>query len=137
MITGWLFDAYPLNDKIILWIIKDNQPPHRIEQSWLPSIYVASSDQEKLRSLTKDNEIMSLAKEFFFVSKFERASDTTPSKVLQIKTESQNITRLARKIESLAKFGIIRLYNVDIPPEQTYFYEKDIFPLGKFTLDND
>src|SRR2546428_13918511 len=105
MITGWLFDAYPLNDRIVLWIIQNNQPPVRIEQNWLPSIYVASSYQEKLYSLTKNKEITSLAKEFSFVSKFERPSDTARSKVLQIKTEARNIIRLAKKIESLEKFG--------------------------------
>src|SRR5207245_11165897 len=114
MTTGWLFDAYPLDDRIVLWIIQNNQP-YRIEQSWLPSIYVASSYQEKLYSLTKNKDITSLAREFTFVSKFERPSDTARSNVLQIKTEARNIIRIAKKIESLERFGIIRLYNVDIP----------------------
>ncbi len=44
-----------------------------------------------------------------------------------------NASSLARKIEKLNKnnkFGNIRLYNVDLPPAQSYFYEHDIFPLA-------
>ena len=44
---------------------------------------------------------------------------------------------LARNIERLDKFGTYRLYNVDVPAEQLYFYENNLYPLGKYQISGD
>ena len=60
-------------------------------------------------------------------------SDTKKSKVLQITTKrSSEVLKIAKNIERLDTFGKYRLYNVDVPPEQMYLYENDLYPLGEF-----
>ena len=132
MISGWLFDAYTLNGNMIFWIKKTNSTMIRVvDKSWNHKIYVAS-DKSLLKSIIENNEILSMVKEYNFLSKFELVTDTKRSQVLEMELKDSTYTlKLAEKIERLGRFGQFRLYNVGILPEQSYFYEHDIFPLMK------
>ena len=137
MITGWLFDAYSLDGKIILWI-KDDKKTHRIEKQWTPSIYVASDSESKLDILQTNPLIKPFVKQFNKVNRIERVSDLTKSKVLRITAKkSSELVMLAKNIERLDRFGAYRLYNVDVPPEQMYLYQNNLYPLGKYQIIND
>ena len=140
-ISGWLFDIYPLADKMIFWIKQkkngNNSNTIRLEDNWTHSIYVAANDKADLNSIlleSKENEnIQSLIKDHEFVSQYEKIIDTTKSNVLKLTLlDSTKALTLARRIERLGggKFGKYRLYNVDIQPAQSYFYEHNIFPLA-------
>ena len=134
MISGWLFDVYPLNDKIILWI--KNKKTHRIEINWTPSVYVASNTRYKLDKLWKNSQIKSLIKNHEWTKKIEKAYDLNESTVLKLSLKNSfDLLKLGKIIEGLDEFGVYRLYNVDVPPAQTFMYENDLFPLGKYDLD--
>lgn len=133
MISGWLFDAYALNGSMIFWIKKDNSSTTiRLEdKSWNHKIYVAS-EKSLLKSVIENNEILSMVKEYHFISKYELITDTKKSQVLELELKDPTYAlKLAKKIEKMGRFGQSRLYNVDILPEQSYFYEHDVFPLMK------
>lgn len=133
MISGWLFDAYALNGSMIFWIKKDNSSTTiRVEdKSWNHKIYVAS-EKSLLKSVIENNEILSMVKEYHFISKYELITDTKKSQVLELELKDPTYSlKLAKKIEKMGRFGQSRLYNVDILPEQSYFYEHDVFPLMK------
>jgi DNA polymerase elongation subunit (family B) len=133
MISGWLFDAYALNGSMIFWIKKDNSATTiRVEdKSWNHKIYVAS-EKSLLKSVIENNEILSMVKEYHFISKYELITDTKKSQVLEVELKDPTYSlKLAKKIEKMGRFGQSRLYNVDILPEQAYFYEHDVFPLMK------
>ncbi len=132
MIRGWLFDVYTLDDKIILWI--KNKKIHRLEKQWTPCLYVAS-DRYKLDKLRKNPKIISLVKNYEWVNKIEKVSDIEESKVLKFTVKkSSDLIRLGKTIEELDKFGVYRLYNVDVPPAQSFMYENNLFPLGKYNI---
>ncbi|MCZ6582754.1 MAG: hypothetical protein O6761_06260 [Thaumarchaeota archaeon] len=132
MIRGWLFDVYPLDDKIILWI--KNKKIYRLEKQWAPCLYVAS-DRYKLDKLRKNPKIISLVKNYEWVNKIEKVSDIEESKVLKFTVKkSSDLIRLGKTIEELDKFGVYRLYNVDVPPAQSFMYENNLFPLGKYNI---
>ena len=133
MISGWLFDAYALNGSMIFWIKKDNSSTTiRVEDKrWNHKIYVAS-EKSLLKSVIENNEILSMVKEYHFISKYELITDTKKSQVLELELKDPTYSlKLAKKIEKMGRFGQSRLYNVDILPEQSYFYEHDVFPLMK------
>jgi len=133
MIHGWLFDIYSLDNKIILWI--KNKKIHRLEKRWTPSLYVASDTRYHLDRLGKNSEIISLIKKSIWVNKIEKISDLEESKILKFTVKnSSDILKLGKIIDAFDKFGIYRLYNVDIPPAQTFMYEHDLFPLGKYKI---
>src|SRR5919197_1216561 len=138
MTSGWLFDVYPLDNKMIFWIKQENGDIIRLEDSsWSRSIFVVSdSYTDLLKSIQKDEKnIGSLVKEYEFSSScyYERIIDTRESKVLKLTlSDSTKALTLSRRIEMLdgSKCGKYRIYNVDLLPAQSYFYEHDIFPLA-------
>lgn len=133
MITGWLFDVYPLNDKIILWF--KNKKTYRLEKEWTPSLYVASNTKHNLEKIQKNAKVIQLIKKHEWENKIEKASDTKESLVLKLTLKnSSQLLSLAKIIEGLDAFGTYRLYNADIPPAQTFMYENNLFPLGKYKI---
>lgn len=67
-----------------------------------------------------------MVKEYHFISKYELITDTKKSQVLELELKDPTYAlKLAKKIERMGRFGQSRLYNVDILPEQSYFYEHD------------
>lgn len=133
MITGWLFDAYALQNKMVLWI--KNKKTHRIEVDWNSSLYVASQNKHKLKELVKNPTIIPFLKNSSWVERFEKVSDLKKSKVLKLTIKNPfDLLPLARRIEQSDEYGTYLLYNVDISSEQIYFYENDLFPLGKYAL---
>src|SRR5690242_3017877 len=141
MISGWLFDAYPLEDKMVFWIKQQNGNTIRLEDNgWSHSIYVASDDKSNLKSIVNEvqqnnnNNISSLVKDYEFISRYEKITNNNKSDVLKlILYDSTKALTLAKRIEAIngnSEFGKLRLYNVDLAPEQSYFYEHDIFPLA-------
>jgi len=147
MISGWLFDVYPLDKKMVFWIKQEDGSTIRLEDnSWGHSVYVASDCNSYLKSVVVDNTVVdsncddandsiaSLVKNYEFVSRYERITDVTKSDVLKLKlADSTKALTLARKIDTIDgnhEFGKHRTYNVDVIPSQSYFYEHDIFPLA-------
>jgi len=145
MISGWLFDAYSSEDKMVFWIKQQNGNTIRLEDNgWSHSIYVASDDKSDLKSIVNeaqhddnddnDNDnvsISSLVKDYEFISRYEKITDNNKTDVLKLMLyDSTKALTLAKRINDNSKFGKFRLYNVDLLPEQSYFYERDIFPLA-------
>src|SRR5437867_1950241 len=131
MISGCLFDAYPLSDKMVFWIKQNNGKTTRIIDDWTHSIYVASDSKSTLKSIINKEEISSFVKDYEIRTKYEKMTDTIESEVLQLTlTESTKAAQLASRIERIARFGEVRLYNVDVLPAQSYFYDHNIFPLA-------
>ncbi|MDQ3884615.1 MAG: hypothetical protein M3239_04135, partial [Thermoproteota archaeon] len=55
--SGWLFDAYPLNDRMVLWIKDESGNSIRLEDNWTPSIYVAAESKEELKTLVRNSAV--------------------------------------------------------------------------------
>ena len=143
IITGWLFDAYPSKDnsKMVFWIrLKDLQEDKkgyiRIEEKWQNYFYVASNTISILKQLVQNDIISSLIRSYDFVKKSETITDTKKSTVLKLTTFSKNL-KLANTIEKMDGYKDFRLYNIDLLPEQQYFFDHDIFPLGLFEITDD
>lgn len=127
---------------MVFWIKQENGDTIRLEENWGHSIYVSSDDESNLKSivnridsdLSGDDNFGCLVKGYEFTSRYERITDRTKSDVLKLKlSDSTKALTLARKIETIDgnyKFGRFRLYNVDLLPAQSYFYEQNIFPLA-------
>lgn len=133
MTSGFLFDSYPVGSTMISWM-KDGNSMTRIEDSWTPSVYVACNNKQDLDKLPDNKKILPYIVKAEQVKRFEKVSDLEKTLVLQLQLKDSNsILHLAKTIESSYQFGKYRLYNVDVPPAQSYFYEHGIFPFGKFS----
>ena len=140
--NGWLFDIYYQKDRMILWIKERKGNVKRLEYLWSPSIYVTSDLKSELVDLVGNSKISSSIKEYQFEYKFEHPSSVIVDKCKRNVTlrltlsDSIHILNLAKRIERLSiRFGHYRLYNVDISPEQSFLYEKDLYPLGLYNIE--
>jgi hypothetical protein len=58
-VSGWLFDAYPIKDRMIFWIKDENgRSIKRLEDAWTPSIYVGSDS--KIEQFSTISKVMTL-----------------------------------------------------------------------------
>jgi DNA polymerase, archaea type len=141
MISGWLLDAYPLDNKMVFWVKQENGNSIRLEDNrWGHSIYVASDSNSYLKSIVdaimdgSNDGIAHLVKDYQFTSRYEKITDIIKSDVLKLTlADSRKALTLARKIDAIDgnhEFGKYRIYDVDVLPSQSYFYEHDIFPLA-------
>jgi DNA polymerase I len=132
-VSGWLFDAYHIKDRMVFWIKDENgRYINRLEDSWTPSIYVGSNSKTELEILSENRAVQHYIKSYDFVSRHERIRDHKQSIVLQLTlANASKATSLANAIEDINAHDRFRLYNVDILPAQAYFYEHDLFPLAK------
>lgn len=129
MLSGWLFDAYAKEDKMVCWIRKNNGETQKIEDKWSHPIYVASNDNSLFKKILESEDLAEHISSSYIVPKYEKLTDTKQSMVLQIRLKDSNkATKVASKIERKFSFGETRLYNVDVLPAQTYFYEHGLFP---------
>src|SRR5689334_18624995 len=105
MISGWLFDAYPLYDKMVFWIKQENNNATiRLEDNWTHSIYAASDDKTALNSIlyAEDKNISDFIKYCEFKSRYERITDIARSEILKLTlVDSTKAQILARMIEAI------------------------------------
>ncbi|HET8793265.1 MAG TPA: DNA polymerase domain-containing protein, partial [Nitrososphaeraceae archaeon] len=106
------------------------------EEKWQNYFFTASNDKSKLDQLVQNDSILSLTSSYDFVNKFETITDTKQSTVLRLTTLGKKV-KLTNMIETMNGYADFRLYNVDLFPEQQYFFDHDIFPLGLFELHHD
>ncbi|MFZ0367015.1 MAG: DNA polymerase domain-containing protein, partial [Nitrososphaeraceae archaeon] len=129
MFSGWLFDAYAKNDKMVFWIRQSNGETIRLVDDWCHPIYVATDEHLLFEQILTSEDIVKHISSSEIVQKYENLTDSKESMVLQIRLKDSNsAAKVASKIEKKFSFGKIRLYNVDVLPAQTYFYEYGIFP---------
>ena len=127
---GWILDLYTESPgKMVVWLKLENGETRRLTDRWAPSIFVASDDKKDLADLEKGK-----GRDFSWsrrVMKLERATDRAESEVLELVVDdAKKLAPLAEAVERSRPFGTYRLYNVDVPPEQMYLYENDLFPLA-------
>ena len=124
---------------MVLWIKQKNDDggAKRLEYPWSSSIYVAADLKSELNSLIGNSQISCFAKGFEFKEKYEYPSEQGKKEILKLTVnDSSQIATLAKNIENLcSRFGHYRLYNVDVSPEQSFLYEKDIYPLGLYNIE--
>ncbi len=127
---GWILDLYTESPgKMVVWLKLEGGETRRLVDRWAPSIFAASDSRQDLADLEKG-----MGREFSWsrrVTRYERATDRSESEVLELVVDdAKKLAPLAEGVERSRPFGAYRLYNVDVPPEQMYLYENDLFPLA-------
>ena len=118
---------------MVFWIKQQQEDGSvvRLEDKWTHSIYVGADDKPRLKSALAQVGASQLVKGYEFVQKYERITDASKSEVLKVTlSNSYRAEELAKQIMLAGRFGEFRLYNVDVLPAQSYFYEHGIFPLA-------
>ena len=127
-IHGRLFDLYPLESSMILWIKEEDGRLRRFEDPFRPRFYAQGRKSDLLdlfRSLQKERwtagHQWDKKKEFWSGEEVE---------VMEIEVvDSEHYAQLPKILPPWEEK--MTFYNCDIPLPQTYLYEKRVFPTGR------
>jgi DNA polymerase-2 len=126
-IRGWLFDLYPLESSMILWIKGEDGSLRRFEDPFRPRFYARGS-QEDLLSLFHSLERERRTTGYRWTQKREFWSG---DEVETMEIELGNPEHYAQISKILPRWEErVTFYNCDIPTAQAYLYEKKLFPTG-------
>jgi DNA polymerase elongation subunit (family B) len=131
-IHGWLFDLYPLESSMILWIKEEDGGLHRFEDPFQSRFYAQGKKSDLLalfRSLQNGRWAAGYQwtrqKEFWSGNEVE---------VMEIEVvDSEHYAHLPRILPEWEEK--IVFYNCDIPLAQAYLYERKIFPTGRCIME--
>lgn len=114
---------------MVVWLKLEDGRAVRLVDHWSPSIFVAADD---LSGLSIPLKIIGSDLAWTrVVSRRERVVDCGPTDVVEAKVkDAKRLQQVGGRLERLGPFGAHRLYNVDVPPAQSYLYEHDLFPLA-------
>jgi len=129
-IQGWLFDLYPLQSSMILWIKDRDSSLHRFEDPYRSRFYAQGKRHDLLSlvySLQKDRWATGYQwtrkKEFWSGDEVE---------VMEIEvSDADHYAQLPQVLSPWEEKVVF--YNCDIPLPQAYLYEKRLFPTGRCT----
>ena len=127
---GWILDLYPGKPgEMVVWLKLENGDAVRLVDEWSPSIFIGTDNKSDF-----DVPLQTLGHDFLWtrvVRRRERVTDSADSEVVEAKLkDAKKAQQIAGRIERLGPFGTFRLYNADVPPGQSYLYERDLFPLA-------
>jgi len=127
-IRGRLFDLYPLESSMILWIKEEDGSLRRFEDPFRPRFY-AQGEKNDLLSLFQTLQKGGRAVGYQWTRKKELWSGDEVE-VMEIEViDSEHYAQLSRVLPQWEER--ITFYNCDIPLPQTYLYGKKIFPTGR------
>ena len=127
---GWILDLYPGKPgEMVVWLKLEGGGAVRLVDRWSPSIFIGADTKSDF-----DVPLQTLRHDFEWtrtVRRRERVTDADDSEVVEARLkDAQKAQQVAGRIERLGPFGTFRLYNADVPPGQSYLYERDLFPLA-------
>jgi len=130
-VRGWLFDVYPSGpDEMTVWIIAKNGKRIKLIDTFIHRIHVLGNSSN-IKDLVDNIKSSRSVTGWRLVEKYANFIDASKKKLLEVDiSDYGKASFFAKEILRLGEYGKYRLYNVDVPVSQAYFYEKDIFPLA-------
>ena len=127
-IQGWLFDLYPLDSSMILWIREEDGRLRRLEDPFRARFY-AQGKRSDLFDLFHSLQRGRRAAGYQWTRKRDLWSGDEVE-VMEIEiVDSEQYAQLPRILPQWEEK--ITFYNCDIPLSQTYLYERKMFPTGR------
>ena len=126
VLQGWLFDVYPSNDGMVVWLIDREGKPHGLRCPYAPSMYISGdrrardTAEEALRSLgIRISMSPAVQKELM-----------SGDEINVLRVAVHNPLAYPAVARRLARVPGLTLYNCDIPAGRLFFYESRLFPLA-------
>jgi len=131
IITGWLFDVYPNETNLTLWVIGDDGQRYRFYQDFTVAIY-AAGPFHRLRQLWKWLEDQPISVD---LSRRER-KDVFQGMITVLAVEVLQPVRLDELFRGMVSaFPDLTFYDGDISIPLRYAAAFDVFPLARCQLE--
>jgi DNA polymerase elongation subunit (family B) len=137
-VKGWILDAYPsATGQFAVWIITETGERLRLTDSFKPKVYVSGKEDSLQRlasQLIYDNAVVS----WDFVRRHARATDSEDSTVLEVTLKDcRNSPSFTQRVLKSGRYLQYEVFNCDLKHEQTYFYNRDVFPLALVEIETE
>jgi DNA polymerase-2 len=131
-IHGWLFDLYPLESSMVLWIKEKDGGLHRFEDSFQPRFYAQGKKGDLLDLFhSLQNGRWAAGYQWTRQKEFWSGGEV---EVMEIEVvDPEHYAYLPRILPEWEEG--ITFYNCDIPLPQAYLYERKIFPTGRCMME--
>ncbi|MGD0636544.1 MAG: DNA polymerase domain-containing protein, partial [Nitrososphaerales archaeon] len=125
-------DVYPGRaGEMVAWLKKDDGGAVRLTDSWRNAVYVSSSP-EGLEQLAEWAEHQYAVFSCEYVNRRVNVFEYAKRPVLKLTLRNADHSeRLAKELEMLDVKSPLHIFNADLMPAQTYFFEKELFPLAR------
>ncbi len=131
-VEGWLFDAYPGDAGIILWLLDDDGRPHRVQYRYHPAMFIAG---ERPAVAAAERALQQAAIKITLTPTVQRelmSGDEIPVTRLAV----HNPLAYPSTMRLLTKVPGITLYNCDIAVAHLFFYDTGLFPLARCVVEH-
>ncbi len=131
-VEGWLFDAYPGDAGIILWLLDDAGRPHRVQYRYHPAMFIAG---ERPAVAAAERALQQAAIKITLTPTVQRelmSGDEIPVTRLAV----HNPLAFPTTMRLLTKVPGITLYNCDIAVAHLFFYDTGLFPLARCVVEH-
>jgi DNA polymerase elongation subunit (family B) len=131
---GWLFDVYPAQTTMVVWLYQEDGALLRLEDPFRPRLYARgrSDDLQALARATLRTRVCSrctLTRQREFWSR---------ELVTVLALEVADYRMFPRLLRRLPEFeSRITFYNCDLPLPQYYLYCRKLFPFGQCEVEHD
>jgi DNA polymerase-2 len=131
---GWLFDVYPAQATMVVWLYQEDGTLLRLEDPFRPRLY-AHGGAEDLRALARTTLRSRICSRCALMRRREFWSGKF---VTVLALEVADYGMFPRLLRRLAEFeSRITFYNCDLPLPQYYLYCRHIFPFGQCEVEHD
>jgi hypothetical protein len=131
---GWLFDVYPAQTTMVVWLAQDNGTLLRLEDPFRPRLYARgrSADLRRLARLTLRRRLcrrcaLTMRRDFW-------SGVRVPVLALEV-TDYRLLPELRRRLPTFEPS--LTFYNCDLPLPQYYLYCRRLFPFGRCEVAHD
>src|SRR5919108_2403371 len=131
---GWLFDVYPAQTTMVVWLYQEDGTLLRLEDPFRPRLYARgrSDDLQALARATLRAHICSRCT----LTRQQEFWSREPVTVLTLEVADYRMfPRLLRRLPEFE--SRITFYNCDLPLPQYYLYCRKIFPFGQCEVEHD
>lgn len=129
--TGWLFDAYPVDGGMAVWIAGEDGRSHRLTVPFAPVFY-AAGPRRAFEHVPPALAALGIAVDVAMVVREELLSGA-PLPVLQIAVRQP--VAFPTAVRATARIPGLSLFNCDLSVPQLFFAQTGLFPMGRYRVE--
>jgi DNA polymerase elongation subunit (family B) len=131
---GWLFDVYPAQATMVVWLYQEDGRLLRLDDPFCPRLYARG----------RPNDLRTLARATLRTRVCSRCTLTrqrefwSGERVTVLALDVADYGMFPRLLQRLSEFeSRITFYNCDLPLPQYYLYCRELFPFGQCEVEHD
>jgi DNA polymerase-2 len=129
---GWLFDLYPLGDRIVLWFLTPEGEALRLEDAFPYIVYVGGNHGQVCRAVQTLEERRWLKRAYPTRGRDLGSGEEMPVWALELNTYN-HLPQLRAWLGK--REGVLEAYNCDLDVAAYYLYRKGLWPSAWYDLE--